>query len=110
MKQFRLREAQMLLASARDSSPRTDLRNLETMYRNCSLLVRLLVSDHPGKSVVLFRVGILHRSGESFLRFAPAALHGALIVALFVGAVFGVLGQHLSSRAIDLVIDGRQFG
>ena len=58
-----------------------------------------------------FRVGTLHRSGESFLRSVPAA-HEAmrLIVALFVSAVFGVLGQNLSSGVINLVIDCRQLG
>src|SRR5581483_11681449 len=99
MKQFRLREARTQSVSARDSSPRTDSENLETAYRNCSLLVSR-VSGHPGRWVASFRVEHFTVAAKAFFDLCLPLLTTRLIVALFVSAVFGVLGQYLSSGVI----------
>src|SRR5581483_9627175 len=49
-------------------------------------------------------------AAKAFFDLCLPLLTTRLIVALFVSAVFGVLGQYLSSGVINLVIDCRQLG
>src|SRR6266567_4410511 len=108
MRQFRSRGAQMLLASARDSFPRTDLRNLETACRNCSLLVSVVLATARENRWRCFELEHFTVAAKAFFGLRLPLFTPRLIVALLVSAVFGVLGQHLSSRVINLVIDRRQ--
>src|SRR6266498_4502698 len=110
MKQFRPQGARTRSVSARDSFPRTDLRNLETAYQNCSLLVSVVLPTVRESRWRCFEPENVAITAKAFFDLRLALFAARLIVALLVSAVFRVLGQHLSSRVIDLVIDCRQLG
>src|SRR6266511_6268966 len=110
MKQFRPQGARTRSVSARDSFPRTDLRNLETAYQNCSLLVSFVLPTVRESRWRCFEPENVAITAKAFFNLRLALFAARLVVALFVSAVFRVLGQHLSSRVIDLVIDGSQLG
>src|SRR6266545_6805753 len=110
MKQFRLREARTRSVSARDSSPRTDSENSGTAYQNCSLLVSVMLATIGEGGWRRFELEHFTVAAKAFFDLCLPLLTTRLIVALFVSAVFGVLGQNLSSGVINLVIDCREFG
>src|SRR5262245_59765768 len=105
MKQLRPRGAQTRSVSARDSFPRTDLRNLETAYRKCSLLVSVVLTTARESRWRCFEAEHLSIATKAFFDLRLALLTTRLVFPLLVGTILRVLCHHLAGGVVDLVVN-----